>query len=76
MGVVRFSAEEDIWIFEYQHGLNCPFSGKRVIPVGAQECVYCPAFISVDRDRNKHTTILKCGGKRRMVQYRTYVERG
>jgi hypothetical protein len=75
MGVVRFSAKDEIWIFEYRNDLNCPFSGKKVIPVGTRECIYCPAFISVDRDRNKHTTVLKCGGKRRMAQRRTFVER-
>ncbi|MDR0720282.1 MAG: hypothetical protein LBF78_11665 [Treponema sp.] len=75
MGVVRFSAEDGIWIFEYRNGLNCPFSRERDIPVGTWECVNCPAFISVDRDRNRHTTVLKCGGKRLMVQQRIYVER-
>ncbi|MDR0720920.1 MAG: hypothetical protein LBF78_14910 [Treponema sp.] len=75
MGVVRFSVEDGIWILEYQNGLNCPFSGGRVIPVGMRECVYCPAFISVDRDRNRHTTVLKCGGNPLRVQQRTFVER-
>ncbi|MDR0657230.1 MAG: hypothetical protein LBG22_13025 [Treponema sp.] len=75
MGVVRFLTEEGIWIFEYRYDLNCPFGGKEVIPVGSQECTRCPAFISIDRDRNKHTTVLKCRGKRLAVQRRTFVER-
>ncbi|MDR1106814.1 MAG: hypothetical protein LBL44_10705 [Treponema sp.] len=75
MGVVRFLAEEKVWIFEYRDGLNCPFSGRKVIPVGTRECVFCPAFISVDRNRNRHVTVLKCGGKRRIAQQRTFVER-
>jgi hypothetical protein len=74
MGVVHFLAEDGVWIFEYRNSLNCPFSRKKAIPVGSQECVFCPAFISVDRDRNEHTTVLKCGGKPEKVQRRTYVE--
>jgi hypothetical protein len=75
MGAVRFLEEDGIWVLEYRNGLNCPFSRERVIPVGAGQCVFCPAFISVDRDRNRHTTVLKCGGRPLLVRRRTIVER-
>ncbi|MDR1318485.1 MAG: hypothetical protein LBJ90_02585 [Treponema sp.] len=75
MGLVRFSEGEKIWILEYRNGLNCPFSKTREIAVGTRECVDCPAFISVDRNRNSHTTVLKCRGIRISAQRRVFQEK-
>jgi hypothetical protein len=75
MGVVRFSEGEQIWILEYRNGLNCPFSKEREIGAGTRECVDCPAFVSVDRNRNSHTTVLKCRGIRTNAQRRIFQEK-
>ncbi|MDR2134970.1 MAG: hypothetical protein LBP27_07685 [Treponema sp.] len=75
MGVVRFSEAEQVWILEYRNSLNCPFCREREIGAGTRECIDCPAFISVDRDRNLHTTLLKCGGNRLKPRRRVFREK-
>jgi hypothetical protein len=62
MGTIGFSDTEKLWIFSYSLELSCPFFPGRQVKAGTYACMKCPAFVSVDRNRNDHTTELKCRG--------------
>jgi hypothetical protein len=77
MGKAAFSAKTGAWVFSYENDMNCPFIHNRRIALGAYECINCPAFIQVERDRAEHQTLLSCrgimGGKA-PVEQRTIVD--
>ncbi|HCC37831.1 MAG TPA: hypothetical protein DEQ14_09570 [Treponema sp.] len=74
MGIGQFLEKEKVWSFVYKNGLYCPFRKGRKIRAGSLDCVNCPAFISVDRNRVKHTTVLKCRGHSADITFRTFFE--
>jgi hypothetical protein len=65
LGSIQYSPDEKIWKFFYENDAVCPFFRDKKTVAGTYDCVHCPSFISVDRNRNNHTTLVKCRGRGR-----------
>ena len=75
MGNVVYDDKEKVWTFSYQNDVYCPFYRDKKVITGSFECIHCSSFILVDRDRNSHTTEVKCKGNPVRGAFRRVVER-
>jgi hypothetical protein len=62
LGSIQYSPGEKIWKLFYENDVICPFFRDKKIIAGTYGCIHCLSFISVDRNRNNHTTLVKCRG--------------